>query len=372
MAPDEDRLIQIFFDLVAINAISKQEKPVADYIRKFLGYLDIEATEDQTGEKINGTTGNIIAKITQGGQTNIPGFSFAAHMDTVKATQGIQPQIKHGTIYSDGNTILGADNRAGIAMILYLVENLKKNNLAHLPFEIIFTVGEETGLYGSTNLNLNLVQSRLAYILDSSADPGYFVYSAPWAMDFEIEFLGKASHAAVNPEKGINALSMAGDLIQNFKVGKIDSHTTINFGKISGGEASNVIPSRIILSGEIRSFYQKNIDKYHAELVTQLQRIQTKFNGKYNLRSESAFPGFVLDRESEAIQRLSECMKSVGLDPHPIRYHGGSDANVLNNRGIVAIDLGIGAKNPHGFDEHIKIQDMIDIVRLIHQLVLIS
>jgi len=371
MIPDQDRLIEIFFDLVAISAISKEEKPVAEYIQQFLHRLDIEVTEDHTGPKINGTSGNIIAKITQNGQPKTPGFAFAAHMDTVKPTLGIQPRIKDGTIFSDGKTILGADNRAGIAMILYLTENLKKKRQHHLPFEIIFTVGEETGLYGSTNLDLKLVHSRIAYILDSSADPGYFVYAAPGATDFEIEFLGKASHAAVNPEKGINALSMAADLIQNFKVGKIDPHTTINLGKISGGEANNVIPSRIVLSGEIRSFYQENIDKYHAALVSQLQCIQTKFNGKCHLKSESAFPGFVLDRESEAIRRLSECMKTVGLEPHPIRYHGGSDANVLNERGIVAIDMGIGAKNPHGFDEYIKIQHMIDIVRLIHHMVLI-
>lgn len=370
MTINQDRLIEIFFELIAISATSKKEKPVADYIQKFLKHLNIDTVEDQTGKIIQGNTGNLIAKIIENGELKPAEFSLAAHMDTVKPTTGIRPQIRNGIISSDGSTILGADNRAGIALILYLVENLKQHQLAHFPFEIIFTVGEETGLYGSSNLDLNLAESRVAYILDSSADPGYFVYAAPGATDFEIEFQGKASHAAVNPEQGINALSMAGELIQNFTVGKIDEHTTINLGRISGGEANNVVPPMVNISGEIRSFYQENIDKYHKELETLLKRIEKKYKGRCILRSEHAFPGFVLDRNSDPIHRLSECMKAVGLDPRPIRYHGGSDANVLNNRGIVGIDLGIGAKNPHANDEYIKIQDMLQIEKLIQHLVL--
>jgi tripeptide aminopeptidase len=368
---DQNRLIDIFIDLVAIDATSKKEKPVADYIKTFLAQLDVGAVEDDTGKKIDGTTGNIIAKIRPADSDDPITISFAAHMDTVKSTRGIKPLINNGTITSDGNTILGADNRAGIAMILYLVDNLKRNKIPHIPFEILFTVGEETGLYGSTHLDMKLVESRVCYILDSSADPGYLVYAAPGATDFEIEFHGKASHAAVNPRQGINALSMAAFLIHQFQVGQIDDDTTINFGKIHGGEANNVVPPQVKLTGEIRSFSKEKIEQHYKDLQIQLDAVESMFGGKCQLSSEVAFPGFVLDVDSEAIQKLINCMKAVGLEPRPIRYHGGSDANVLNSRGIAAIDLGIGAKNPHSTEEYIKIEDLLKIGRLIHHLVML-
>jgi tripeptide aminopeptidase len=371
MEIDQRRLIDIFFDLIAIEAVSKKEKPVATYIKNFLSHLNITSQEDGTGKKINGSSGNIIAKICSGSTNGSIPISFAAHMDTVKSTNGIKPQINNGVITSDGSTILGADNRAGIAMILYLVESLKNQNTPHVPFEIIFTVGEETGLYGSTNLDLDLVESRVCYILDSSADPGYLVYAAPGATDFEIEFHGKASHAAVNPTQGINALSMAGYLLQHYSVGQIDEDTTINFGKIKGGEANNVVPPHVHLTGEIRSFYKEKVEKHYNDLQIHLEAIESMFGGKCELRSEVAFPGFVLDVNDESIQRLISCMQAVGLEPRPIRYHGGSDANVLNSRGILSVDLGIGAKNPHSTEEYIKIADMNSIERLIHHLVVL-
>jgi len=361
-------LVEIFVDLVNISATAKQEKPVADYIRTFLEKLDIRTCEDKTGELIGGNTGNIIATIGNH-QNGVPDFALVSHMDTVKPTAGIRPQINNDRITTDGRTILGADNRAGIALILSLVEHLYQEKIKHHPFEVIFTVGEETGLYGSTNLDLDIVKSRVAYILDSSADPGYFVYAAPGAIDFHIDFEGKGSHAAVNPEQGINAIKMAADLIQGVQLGKVDENTTINFGKIHGGEANNVVPPYVNLTGEIRSFYRENIDNYYATFEKQLEDVRQKYSGKCFIKRQEAFPGFILDQKSEPIRRLSNSLKAVGLAPYPIKYYGGSDANVLNNRGITAIDLGIGAKNPHSVDEYIKISDMVSIGRLIRHLV---
>jgi tripeptide aminopeptidase len=368
MKIDQERLIQIFFELVSINAVSKQEKPVADYIRTFLKKYHIPITEDQAGQKIGGTSGNLIARIHPDTKTAPYQFSLAAHMDTVKPTTGVKPQIQNKKICSDGHTILGADNRAGIALILYLVESLKQLK-TYIPFQVVFTIGEETGLYGSTHLDIGQLESRTIYILDSSADPGSYVYAAPTAIDFTIDFIGKASHAAVNPQDGINAISMAAYLIEHFAVGKVNDETTINFGKINGGEANNVIPAKVTLTGEIRSFQTGHIENYFQELTKQLRDNEKTFAGKCFIRREEAFPGFILDQESKAVRRLVSCFKAIGLETKPLRYHGGSDANILNNRGLTAIDLGIGAKNPHANDEYIKIEDLSTIQRFLHQLV---
>jgi tripeptide aminopeptidase len=368
MKVNQDRLIQIFFELVSINAVSKQEKPVADYIRTFLKKYNIPVIEDQAGQIVGGTSGNLIAKIHPNAKAAPSQFCLAAHMDTVKPTTGIKPQIKNEKIYSDGQTILGADNRAGIALILYLVESLKQLK-AHVSFEVVFTIGEETGLYGSTHLDINQLESRIVYILDSSADPGSYVYAAPTAIDFTIDFVGKASHAAVNPQAGINAISMAAHLIQNFAIGKVNNETTINFGKINGGEANNVIPAKVILTGEIRSFLSEHIENYFQRLIKQLRDTEKIFAGQCHIQREESFPGFILDQESKAVRRLISCFQAIGLESKPLRYHGGSDANILNNRGLIAIDLGIGAKNPHANDEYIKIEDLLTILRFLHQLV---
>jgi tripeptide aminopeptidase len=352
-----NRLTGIFLELAAINAVSLNEKPVADFIRKFLGNLDVQCQEDQAGKISGGNTGNIIAAINIG-EHSLPPLALIAHMDTVKPTAGLKTIISDGVIRSDGATILGADNRAGIAVILYLAETIKQNRMHTRPFEIIFTIGEETGLYGSTNLALDLVQARTAYILDSSADPGCYVYSAPSAIDFVIEFHGKASHSAVNPEAGINAMQMAAELIANFRIGKINPETTINFGTIHGGEANNVVPPRVTLSGEIRSFSPSQIDWYYALLQNQLQTICSRFGGSFSISRTESFPGFTLDPEVSALQELDRHLRSHGLEPKPLRYHGASDANILNNRGLMAVDVGIGAKNPHSVDEFIRISDM--------------
>ncbi|GAB4168546.1 MAG: M20/M25/M40 family metallo-hydrolase [Calditrichia bacterium] len=357
------RLSEIFLDLVRIEAISKQEKPVADYIRAFLYRLGIETIEDNAGIEVGGNTGNIIAKVNSSFSRNSFTVAFAAHMDTVKSTAGIKPSLENGIIKTDGSTILGADNRAGIAMILYVVEYLKTNNLQFTPFEVIFTIGEETGLYGSTHLNKQLVDAEVLYILDSSSDPGYYVISAPEATDFTLKFIGKASHAAVNPEDGINAIKMASRFIEQFTCGRIDNDTTINIGLISGGEATNVIPPVATIHGEIRGFAPRKIQQYIDQIHRFAATIEHDFNGQVQVQTETAFPGFNLQQDHPAIKLLELAMDKNGLQPKPIRYYGGSDANIFNNRGFFAIDLGIGAKNPHSVNEYISLHDMELVVR---------
>ena len=363
MKINSKRLTEIFLDLISISAVSKEEKPVAGYIKNFLAELGINSIEDNAGKIVGGNTGNIIAKLN--GSAGTEPIAFAAHMDTVKPTAGINPHIEDGRIVSDGSTILGADNRAGIAIILYTIETIVKEALPAAGFEAVFTIGEETGLFGSTNLDKSKVSSKTAYILDSSSDPGCYVFSAPGALEFDINLYGKSSHAAVHPEDGINALSMAAELINNFPLGQVDENTTINFGRINGGEANNVIPPQVDISGEIRSFSDADIQKHSRNLRDILDQISKKFGGRYEYRSKLSFPGFILDLNSGPVRRLNDCLSECGLTPKPIKYLGGSDANILNGRGMTAVNLGIGAKNPHSTDEYILIKDlekMADVV----------
>jgi tripeptide aminopeptidase len=346
---------------VKINAVSKQEKPVAEFIAHFLQRLGVGIIEDCAGTIVGGNTGNIIAPVP--GASDRQPIALLSHMDTVKPTTGIAPRINGERITSDGNTILGADNRAGIAILLYCIEYILEHELPHIPFEAVFTIGEETGFYGSSNLDLGKIRARQAFVFDSSAAPGSFVYSAPGAVGYNIDLLGRASHAAVNPAAGINAIAMAADLIHNFPIGQVDDRTTINFGTICGGEANNIVPPEVRLSIEIRSFDPDNISHYSQMLNTNLEEITKRYQGKYRQKEELSFPGFSLDLNHATIQRTGEIFSKLGLTPEPMRYHGGSDANILNNRGIHAINLGIGARNPHSVNEYIEIRDLIMMSR---------
>ena len=365
---NQKRIVDIFIDLISLDAISGREKPVADYIRHFLGELGATVIEDKAGKITGGNSGNLIVFIP--GQGRHLSTAFMAHMDTVQSTAGIKPVIHEGIITSDGSTILGADNRAGIAIILFTIEKLKKNTVNHAPLELIFTIGEETGLFGSINLDLSRVKSKTVFILDSSAAPGSYISKAASSYEFEVELIGRSSHAAVNPENGVNAIKMAGDLIQRLQLGQIDDQTTVNLGRIEGGSANNVVPENVHITGEVRSLNRQSIDQHLDNIECSLQAVSRQYSGIYNLNKTEAFPGYQLNENSPAIQKLHDCFKLVGLTPQPLKYRGGSDANILNSRGLQAINLGIGANKPHSYQESIRIADMEIMSNLISHLIL--
>jgi tripeptide aminopeptidase len=362
-----NRLTEIFLDLISIDAISGREKPVADYITSFMNKRGINVIEDCAGQKSGGNSGNLIASVPGTGNHSL--IAFMAHMDTIQSTAGVNPVVADDMIRSGGKTILGADNRAGIAIILYAIESLLGKSVISPPFEAIFTIGEETGLFGSKHLEVNKMKSSTVFILDSSASPGSYILMAPGAYEFEIGLIGKTSHAAVNPQDGVNALKMAGELIHRIQLGQIDGATTFNFGKIVGGEANNLVPSKVNLSGEIRSLNKDSFDHHFHHLEEVLRSIITKHNGSYNISKTEAFPGYQLSEDSATIKKLYHSMKELGVKPLPLKYKGGSDANILNNRGLIAVNLGIGAKKPHSFNEYIKISDMGIMTDLVCHLV---
>ncbi len=366
MTTSQDSIIELFLQLVAIDAVSKAEKPVADFIRNYLNKREIEVFEDKSGSIVGGNSGNIIARVGNG---TAPKIAFTAHMDTVKSTRGIKPQQVDGMIRTDGHTILGADNRAGIAIILHSIDRLLQSRKEFPSFEIIFTIGEETGLFGSMNLDLSILQSRIAYTLDSSADPGKYVLAAPSAWEFKIRLTGKGSHAAVNPGAGINAITMARDLLGEINTGQVDPHTTVNVGVIKGGEANNIVPESVFMSGEVRSFREESLKKYLKQIEECCRQISGRYNGRCGYEQERAFPGFHLDSNTPAIRLLEEAYQTNNLTPDPLVYHGASDANILNGRGITCIDVGIGAKNPHSFDEYIAVADLVKMSDVVLTLV---
>jgi tripeptide aminopeptidase len=293
-----------------------------------------------------------------------------AHLDTVSSTRSINPVLKSGLITSDGTTILGADDRAGVAVILHVLETLAALNGRHRSVQVVFSVAEELGMFGSSRLNSGLLKAREGYILDCSRPVGCYVARTPTAVDIQFEFTGKASHSGVAIENGINAISMALEVLADFPVGRVDPDTTANIGTIQGGTAVNVVPEKVTAKGEIRSFNPDRIEALKERLQKKSKVVAEKYRGKAKIDFTVGFKGFHLKPDLPVIKRLESVCQRLDISTDPLVYYGGSDANVMNGMGIQAVNLGIGVKNPHSKNEQIAMKDLVSITEVVTQLIL--
>jgi tripeptide aminopeptidase len=349
-------LVSLFLDAVKVEAQSLHERPMADFVRRYLDGVPITVREDNTAHLFNGECGNLLC-IPRGFDPSRPALALLAHLDTPRPTENVRPVVTETRIQSDGTTALGVDNRAGTSVLLHILRDHAISG-ANGNFIVVFTVGEELGLYGSKYVDLTPFNIKTCFVLDCSKRPGTFIQSAVGCSLYTATFIGKPSHAAVAPEKGLSAIRMAGEAITRIPFGRLSPTMTANIGMIKGGTATNVVPERCTLEGEVREFDPVPIRKHLTLLQETFQTVASSHGGRVAFTSCADFEPFRLDSGSHAMALTNEIMAAVGLDPHPIEYLGGSDANMLNAKGIPAVNLGIGAQNPHGDDEFILLEDL--------------
>ncbi len=358
-----ERLVERFVGLARIDAVSRRERPVADAVRAALEELGLEVEEDAAGAGGPESSGNLICRVHGGGD-----LAVVAHMDTARPTAGMEPVVEADRIVSDGSTILGADNRAGVAAILHAVERVVRDGLATPGFTAVFTVCEETDMAGARSVELPEMV-RMAVVFDSSLPPGAYIYRAYGARCFEVEVRGRASHAAIAPERGVDAIGVAARALAGLEVGRVDPETTVNVGRIEGGEAVNVVPSRCRVEGEVRSLRRDRVDALVDDVEARFRRAAGESGAEMELRSRWDFEPFAVDPESEVCERVRGALGRLGLAPEAVTSPGGSDANALNARGIPAVNVGIGAQNPHADDELILKRDLAATAELVLELV---
>ncbi|MBK8945176.1 MAG: M20/M25/M40 family metallo-hydrolase [Ignavibacteriae bacterium] len=357
------RLIELFLKLASIDGVSGNEKGVANYIKNFLINLGYFVEEDSASEFTNSNTNNLICKIGDGGN-----FIMLSHMDTARPTENLKPIILEDKIVSSGDTVLGVDNRAGIAILLFALEKISKENIPVKDFTIAFTTCEETTLFGSKYLGIN-GKINHAFIFDSGYRPGNFIFSSCGDLGFKIKIFGKASHSGIAPEKGINALQVAANAISKLQLGRIDDDCTMNIGLLKSGSAVNVIPEYAELEGEIRSFDVEKVKKQFDDTIKIFESESVKLNAKIEYEYFWDFKPFTISENSRVFQEVKNAIEKVNLTPIPKISLGGSDANSLNERGIDAINLGIGAQNPHSNDEFIYIEDLVKSAEIALELI---
>ena len=349
-----------FLSLVKIDSESKEELYMATKLKEDLIALGAQVSFDNANEKTGGNCGNLYAYFP--GKIDKEPLLFCAHMDTVVPGKEIKPKIENGIITSDGTTILGADDKSGIAEFIEAVRELKEQNIAHAPIEALFTISEEIGLLGAKYLDYSLIKSKIGYALDSHK-VGNITIGAPSQNSMKYVVIGKEAHAGAEPENGVNAIKIAAEAIAKMPLGRIDEETTANIGIISGGKATNIVPNQVVMHGEARSHSQDKLKKVTTQMSEILEETAAKyklgdFQAKVEIEVREEYQAFHLNENENVVQLAKRAAEKIGLEFETSVGGGGSDANIFNRHGLKIAVAGTGMNRVHTVQEFILTKDL--------------
>lgn len=353
-----------FASLVSIDAPSLSERAMADAIKTLFEGIGISLQEDASGHVTGSTAGNLYAYVD--GDPSLDPVLFAAHMDTVAPACGKQA-IFHddGLVTSDGTTVLGADDLAGVTAIYEAMRELLAQQCPHRPVELLFTTGEELYCRGANAFDFRRIRSRIAYVLDLSGAIGGAAYAAPTILSFEACIHGKASHAGFHPEDGIHAISAAAKAIAQLPQGHIDEETTGNIGIIHGGAGTNIVPEACTVQGEIRSLK-------HSSAMALLQQYKTAFEkeaaalGASLTWSETVnITAYETPSDGAAANAYRHAVEQEGLTPSFSRTFGGSDNNVFAQHGIEGLVIATSMNRVHTCQEYANLHEIAQVSRIL-------
>jgi tripeptide aminopeptidase len=352
----EDPMVQTFCELVRIDSESGDEREFLDHLGQLLeGRLDATCSRDEYG--------NLIARLRGKRSGQGSPVLFACHGDTVKPGKGVEPLVEGDVIRSRGNTILGADDKAGVAEFIQAIETADR----HPPIEFVVTREEEVGLTGARHLDFDRIDARAGFVLDGDTLDG-IVVGGPSHFLIDATFLGKAAHAGMEPEKGISSIVAASRAIAALPLGRLDARTTANVGIIEGGLIRNGVPETTRIVAECRSLDHDRAAKV-AELMEQICSVNARSVGaSAEVRSELAYRAHSIPEDAGVVTVAAGAVRAMGLDPAVRVICGGTDASIYNEQGIETVVLGTGVRDEHSCDEHILISDMRRAVNLLQHI----
>ncbi|MBD3300099.1 MAG: M20/M25/M40 family metallo-hydrolase [Candidatus Moranbacteria bacterium] len=350
--PNQPRLLKTFLDLIEIDSPSGKEEKVSKFIEQKFKELKIKFKRDQVG--------NLIAKIPGKGEPLL----LSSHMDTVDPCFGIKAEIKGDIIKSKGETILGADDKAGISEILEALTVLKEKKLNHRPLEIIFTREEETGIIGASKLNKKDIKAKEGLVLDGE-NIGEITIASPFIYQINIKIKGRSAHAGMEPEKGISAIKVASDAISELEVGRIDNETTNNIGILQSGKIRNGVPEDALIKAEARSHDLKKAKEQVNLYQKAFEKAAKKHKAKLDFKAELNCHGYKYDQKDKFIQKIAQGFEDLNIKPSYVKIGGASDVNAFVKLGIKAVDISYGGKNCHTTRESIRISYMMKITEFL-------
>jgi tripeptide aminopeptidase len=352
---NRERLVRTFLELVAIESPSGDEDAIAGALERRLSALGLEVGQDPHG--------NILGRLEGVGEPLL----LSAHMDTVEPGRGIKPVFDgDDVIRSDGTTILGADNKAGCAVILEVIQSALEDAVPTRTIEIAISRGEEIGLVGAANMDYSRITANVAIVIDSGGPPSSIQGSAPYSYGYTVEVHGRSAHAGLEPEKGIPAITIAAEAVLGLPQGRIDFETTGNVGKIRGGLVTNAVPDYCRIDGEMRSMEFEKVESLVSRAKDHIAGVRQRHPGaRIDDRFKMGYPGYRLEPDDPAARLLYPVLKSLGMTPDPHPVGGGTDGNVFRGHGIASVVIGRGGYNQHTKDEYLVIPEMLECARVV-------
>lgn len=363
---DKERLLNTFLDYVRIDSESRHEKNMAQRVISDLEAIGCEIYVDETENKTGSDTGNIYATLPG----NAPGepMILCAHLDTVVPGVGVEPVLEDGIIRSKGDTVLGGDDKSGVAAIVEAMRTLVEHDLPHPTVQAVLTVCEEIGLYGSKHLEYDKLAGRQAIALDTGT-PGVIVTSGPGQYKIEATVVGRKAHAGVAPEQGISAIQVLCQAVSNMKLLRIDEETTANIGSIHADYPTNIVAERATLKAECRSRDAAKLEKQAEHMEACLREACAKYGATLEIERTKAYDAFKHSEDAPVICRVAAAMTAAGLVPVLKPSGGGSDANNMCQNGICAVVVGTGMDKVHTTAEQIAVADLESTTRMVLELI---
>ncbi|MCJ0930929.1 M20/M25/M40 family metallo-hydrolase [Virgibacillus halodenitrificans] len=361
---NKDRLVNEFFELVKVDSETKHEASIAKVLKQKLKDLDVEVYEDESITKTGHGAGNLIC-LLKGNKEDTDCIYFTSHMDTVVPGKSIQPSIKDGYIVSDGTTILGADDKAGLAAILESIRVIRENKVEHGDIQFIITVGEESGLVGAKALERSLLKADYGYALDSNGDVGDIIVAAPTQAKLFAVIKGKTAHAGVAPEKGVSAITIASKAISRMPLGRIDEDTTANIGRFEGGKQTNIVVDHVEILAEARSLVPEKMEEQVKKMKQTFITVAEEMGGSAEVEVKVMYPGFKHQAGDQVVEIARSAAKKIGRESKLLKSGGGSDANIIAGHGIPTVNLAVGYEEIHTTNERIPVDELVKVTELV-------
>ncbi|TCP31805.1 tripeptide aminopeptidase [Scopulibacillus darangshiensis] len=353
---NQERLVNEFMELVQIDSETGHEEAISKVLKEKFQALGVKVEEDQAREKTGHGANNLICTLE--GRAEADTIYFTSHMDTVVPGKNIKPSIQGDYIVSDGSTILGADDKAGLAAMFEAIKVLKEKDIPHGTIQFIITVGEESGLVGAKALDDNLLKAKFGYALDSDGPVGDIITAAPTQAKLIVKIFGKTAHAGVAPEKGVSAITLAAKSISKMPLGRIDKETTANIGRFEGGKQTNIVCDYVEIIAEARSLVKEKMEDQVDKMKQAFENTAEEMGGRAEVEVIVMYPGFKFGEGDHVVEVAKKAAKAIGREPKLLHSGGGSDANVIAGFDIPTVNLAVGYEDIHTKQEKMSITEL--------------
>jgi tripeptide aminopeptidase len=357
------RVVELFLELCAIPSPPGEERAVADRVTRELDAIGLAWDEDRCGPVIGSTAGNVLCRLPGRANGGVPIF-LCAHFDTVPLDGGLDPVVEDGMIRNAGGTILGADDKSALAVMLEAARRIVEEGRAHAGVELLFTPMEEIGLVGADAFDAELLEARIGYVYDQAAPIGDVVTGSPTAQELALTFVGRAAHAGMYPEDGRSAIVAAARAIADMPLGRIDELTTANVGLVRGGTARNVVAERCTLEAEVRSHDEARVTEVVQQVLDAATFAASLSDCTLETRIEPKYRGYRFRADDLAVRLAVDALGRAGFAARLGLSGGAADANVFNARGFECVNLANGMVDIHTADERIAVDDLERMVEV--------